>query len=286
MNTKLNSRHEFPLVVVVCCTMWLPLQMCHAQSDYRNPKVEAFLQPLGPAKGPSVFNSADKSSKKYKRMVSQLQNADSDTLQLLMSEVTNIGALNKTNILLRGKAQFRAFRLGKAFAIIGTNAAPLLSKLRNQFLSGNAWAAECGLLYIGEDAWPVLLQGLTNSNVQVQLAAMDAMHYAQHTNAVLAFPYLSEILTNRFASSLVRSAAEASLVQLAVDPKLKVPVWVQMGGVVTNEIDKRVAISQIWHAGVINKEVREFLDESSHDSDERTRSLATKVLQELGGKEK
>src|SRR5579859_1789571 len=119
---KLTSRR---VVFLVWLAMLLLPQVCRAQSDHRNPKVEALLGPLGTATDSSVYDPKDKSSKDYREMVEKLKNADTQTLRLLMDEVTNIGVLEKSEPTgLSGISAYRAYRINEAFQIVGTNGAP------------------------------------------------------------------------------------------------------------------------------------------------------------------
>jgi hypothetical protein len=202
-----------------------------------------------------------------------------------MEEVTNIGALEKGQIYIKeGDLAYRAYRLAEAFTIAGTNAAPLFPQLRDEFLSGRSvWGAECGLLFIGSDAWTVFLQGLTNSDRKVRVVAMSGMSFsnAPPSSAALAFPYLCRFATNESEPLAFRQFAERCIGSLAVRPEVKVPALISIAEVETNWFSKCVVIDEIGSAGLDNKDVREFLERTSKDKNEHVRAFCEKALREL-----
>jgi hypothetical protein len=277
---KLTSQR---FVFLVWLAMLLLPQVCSAQSDHRNPKVEALLGPLGTATDSSVYDPKDQSSKDYREMVEKLKNADTQTLRLLMDEVTNINVLEKSEPTgLSGISAYRAYRINEAFQIVGTNAAPLLPELKGEFLSGKSiYASESGLLAIGKDGWSILFQGLTNSNLRVQIATVAIMSLATGTNALVAFPYLSNFATNYSAPSELRVSAVESIVDLAVMPKTKLPILIQAVKGNTNVEIRIEAIKEIGRLGIYNEEVRTCLEETGKDQNKYVRLAVQTASQEL-----
>jgi HEAT repeats len=261
-------------------------QICHAQSNLCNLEVETLLKPLGTATDLSVYDQKDQSSKGYREMVDKLKNADSQTLRLLMDEVTNIGVLEKAQpTALSGISAYRAYRINEAFQIVGTNAAPLLPELKNEFLSGKSiYASESGLLAIGKDGWAILFQGLTNSNLRVQIAAAAIMSLATGTNALIAFPYLSNFATNYSAQSELRVSAVESIVDLAVASKIKLLILIQSVRSNTNVEVRIEAIKEIGRLGIYNDDVRTCLEEMGKDQNKYVRLAVTNALQALDRK--
>jgi DNA-binding Lrp family transcriptional regulator len=264
-------------------TLLLLPQVCCAQSDHRNPRVEALLAPLGAATDSSVYLSKGQSSKDHKEMVEKLEKADIQTLRLLMDEVTNIGVLEKNESTgLSGISAYRAYRINEAFQIVGTNAAPLLPELKSEFLSGKSiYASESGLLAIGEDGWSILFQGLTNSNLRVQIATAAIMSLATGTNVSVAFPYLSHFATNYSTPSELRISAVESIVDLTVAPKTKLPILIQAVKGDTNIEIRCEAIKEIGRLGIYNEEVQKCLERAGKDQNEHVRVAVETALQEL-----
>ncbi|HUA37126.1 MAG TPA: hypothetical protein VMA35_01865 [Candidatus Sulfopaludibacter sp.] len=248
--------------------------------------METLLAPLGTATNDSVF-SPDESTKDYKRMVEQLRNPNTETLQILMEEVTNVGAVQGGQLYIKitkGDLVYRAYRLGEAFQIVGTNAAPLFPELRSEFLSGRStWGSECGLLFIGAEAWPVFLEGLTKRNQQVQIAAMSGLSFSNVPPSIaqLAFPYLCRFATNLSESVLFRGFAQRSIVELAVKPEIKNPALMRITNVETNWFNRCVIIDEIGYAGFDNKDVRQFLGRTSKDENKHVREMSEKALRLL-----
>lgn len=275
-----RNYNSLALIIAGFILLNLPC-LVRGQSDYRSPKVEALLKPLGPANSALVY-TPKKSTKAYKNMEQRLKNADTTVLKLLMEEVANIGFLQQTQHSLAPTTAYRTYRLYEAFQIVGTNATPIFSQLTNEFVSGkSAWGAGCGLMAVGEKGWLVLIQGLTNSNAKVQLAALDAMHHAQRTDAILAFPHLAQLATNSFVSHTIRREAEHSMVGLDVNPQMKIPVLLNIAETATNVFDKLAAIAAFKLNNITNAEVLSFLEQASHDENKRVRHTSIMVLKEL-----
>ena len=271
--------------ILASVTLLLLPRLCGAQSDDRSPDVETLLAPLGAATNSSVYDPPDESSRDYKRMVDRLHKANAKTLRLLMEEVTNVGALEKGHIYIKlneGNLAYRAFRLGQAFKIAGTNAAPLFPELTGEFLSGkSAWGAECGLLFIGDDAWPVFLQGLTNSDQRVQVAAMSGISYAPPDDALPALSYLCRFATNQSEPFSFRQFAERSIGDSHINPQFKVPALIKVGESETNWFNKGVIIYFIGEYGNGIKDARIFLEQTSKDTNRVVRAASEKALREL-----
>jgi len=271
----------------VAFLVWLAMlflpQVCRAQSDHRNPEVEALLAPLGTATDSSVYLSKDQSTKGYREMVERLTKADTQTLRLLMDEVTNINVLEKSEPTgLSGISAYRAYRINQAFQIVRPNTAPLLPELKSEFLSGKSvYASECGLLAIGKDGWSILLQGLTNSDLRVQTAAVAIMSLATATNASIAFPHLSNFATNYSTPSELRISAVESIVDLAVTPKSKLPILIHVVTGDTNVEIRCEAIKEIGRLGIYNEEVRTCLEETGKDQNKYVRLAVQTASQEL-----
>jgi hypothetical protein len=271
----------------VAFLLWLAMlllpQVCCAQSDHRSSEVEALLAPLGTATDSSVYDSKDQSSKDYREMVEKLKKADAQTLRLLMDEVANIGVLEKGEPTgLSGIPAYRAYRINEAFQIVGTNAAPLFRELKSEFLSGKSiYASESGLLAVGNDGWSILFQGLTNSNLRVQIAASAIMSLATGTNALVAFPYLSNFATNYSVPSELRESAVLSIVDLTIAPKTKLPILILAVKGNTNVIIRIEAIKEIGRLGIHNEEVRTCLEEMGKDQNKYVRLAVETASQKL-----
>jgi len=214
----------------------------------------------------------------YEQKIYRLRHPDSKTLQLLMDEIKDIGAVEKVDY---SNAADRIIRIRKAFEIVGTNAAPLIPDLRKEFLSGNnvgdsAWT----LVYIGGNAWPTLFEGLTNSNEGIRNSSVSAMSYTSGTNTVLALPYLESFLTNR--SEETRIVAAGSLGYLSVDANMKLPALIQCAEGDTNITVRASAVKAIRQIGINSPEVREALKHiSESDKNELIRRFAAKSLEEI-----
>lgn len=273
------------IIPISLTTLFLPL-VCYAQAAYRTPEIEALLAPLGAATNSSTaYHRPDKSSKDYERMVDRLRAANSKTLQLLMEEVTNVGALEEGQIYIKGEdLAYRSYRLAQAFKIAGTNAAPLFPELRSEFLSGrSAWGAECGLLFIGSEAWPVFREGLTNSDKRVQVAAMDGISYAPSANALRAVPIVLGFATNETESVLFRQWAESFIGKSHIKPQIKVPLLITIGEKETNWFNRCVIIDYIGFYGTNNNTTRRFLERTGKDKNREVRALSRKALREVEG---
>jgi hypothetical protein len=214
----------------------------------------------------------------YEQKIYRLRHPDSKTLQLLMDEIKDIGAVEKVDY---SNAAGRIIRIRKAFEIVGTNAAPLIPDLRKEFLSGNnvgdsAWA----LVYIGGNAWPTLFEGLTNSNEGIRNSSVFAMSYTSGTNAVLALPYLESFLTNR--SDVTRSVAADSLGNLPVDASMKLPALIQCAERDANITVRVSAVKAIQHIGLNSPTVSDALKRiSESDENEFVKRFAAKSLEEI-----
>jgi hypothetical protein len=274
----------FQVIIPMSVAIFLAPFVCRAQSDHQSSDVEALLAQLGAATNFSTaYVTPDTSSRDYKRMVDQLRAASPKTLRLLMEEVTNISVLEKGHIYItNGDLAYRAYRLSEAFKIAGTNAAPLFPELRSEFLSGrSAWGAECGLSFVGSDAWPVFLQGLTNSEQRVQVAAMSGISEAPSSDALAALPYLCGFATNQSKPPEFRDFADRCIGTSHIKPQAKVPSLVKIGETETNWEIKVTIIYFIGEYGGGNKEARDFLERTSKDKNRWVRSMSEKALREL-----
>ena len=250
-------------------------------SGYQNTNEEALLEQIQPLGG----QVPDKSSASYEDAFIKLRHPNAQTLQLLMDEVTNIGVLEKRHSYSSQEAADRIYRIRQAFDVVGTNAAPLFPDLKAEFLSGKSVSASAlGLLAIGDDGWPVLLGGLTNTNPRVRLAAVNAMRCAKETNASLAFPYLCDFATNSLESSLLRREAAESIEGIGVDPQLKIPVLIYIGKSDSDFSIRCMAIQAIGQTGVYDNDVRKFLEQASKDKNHYVRLAVETALKELNRK--
>lgn len=281
----INRRKVLTTILAVGAMFSLTLT-CRARDEHRNPAVEALLKPLGSANGPSVY-TPDRDSMAYKQLVKQLRNANGRTLQLLMDEVTNVGVLEENQQFeLSGSPAYRVYRLGEAFQVVGTNAAPLLDQLESEFLSGRSvYGSECGLLAIGQDGWSVLLRGLTNSDLRVQVAAAAIMGSAKGGTASLAFPYLSHFATNQSASTQLKRASVMSIIDMPVSAKKKIPILIEVAKNDKNVGLRAEAVKALGPLGVGDTSAREFLKEALKDKNHYVRLAASTAIKELGGNE-
>jgi hypothetical protein len=287
MKPAIKFRIQFAILVVAAV---FTREICFAEPDQRSPIVETLLAPLGPATGPEVYGP-DTSSPDYQQMAQRLRSRDHKVLQSLMDEVTNVGVLEKSQPLgLSGTFAYRVYRVSEAFQIAGTNANSLFPALKEGFLSGTSvYASEGGLLAVGGDAWPALLEGLTNSNPRVRVASIASMRLAVGTNAIHAFPYLSRVATNYSSNSssvsdeasLFRLAAAQSLCGLAVESQVKLPILIHIANAEPDNSIRCIAILAIGKLGTYNDEVRELLRLASEDQNEKIRLAASTARKAL-----
>lgn len=286
---SLDSRNPLlPTLIIAAMLLVSSGSITKAEPGNRDPNVEALLAPLGPATNVSAFGifDPDKSSPAYKRMVETLSHPDARVFQVLMTEVTNVGVLEKTSpIGLKGEAAPRATRLFQAFRIMGTNVVSLYPQLTNEFLSGRSVnVAANGLSKMGEMGWRVLVDALTNSQPRIQVAAAAVMQYVKGKYALEALPYLYSFTTNSSAPKLLRIGSEESIVNCGIDSTIKVPMLIQIADTDTNTEIRCLAIDGIGQVGVDSKVVRIFLQRVSNDSNGSVRNFATNALDELEAK--
>jgi len=259
--------------------------VCRAQlnpRNYRDAEVEALLAPLGAATNVSVYHLRDQTSRGYKQMVEELKEASPETLRLLMTEITNVGVLEKDIPLgLKGNAAFRAYRLSEAFRIAGTNVTSLFSALTNEFLSGRSvYGSESGLLALGSASSPIFLQGLTNSDLRVEAASSEAMSFVKGSDALLGFPYLCDLLKNRSLPLQLRAGSIQSIRE-SINPKMAVPVLLQIAQTETNVMLRCLAIKGLNPPGPFTNSVLGFLRRALEDRERTVRLTAGNVLQEI-----
>jgi hypothetical protein len=263
-----KNRKSASLDHITTLVIALLLLACGVKCTNSDSHIQALLEPLA---------LTNKASIDYTTAVARFQHPDRQTLQLIKVEIKSIGDLERKQNYL--EAANRTLSLRKAFEIAGTNLAPLLPDFGSEFLSGDSVGASgWALVTIGGDAWLTLLQGLTNTNLRVQLCAVEAMPYANGTNAALALPFLESFLTNK--SDILRIQSVDAIGQLAVDVKGKTNSLLHTMEVDTNITVRCMAIKALGRLGN-SENVIAILQQASKDKNASVRYAATTMLKEI-----
>ena len=235
-------------------------------SAYSSSQIQDLLDPL--------TDETNEGSVAYTNAVARLKTPDTQTLQVIMREVQDIGVLERKQSF--DEAGNRTFVLRKAFEIMGTNLTPLLPQLRSEFLSGNSIGASgWALIAVGADGWCVLRQGLTNVNLRVELASLESMPYVKGTNAWLALPSLRTLLTNELY--VVRTQCIMAIGQTDLNPEAKIKLITHALEAETNFTVKCFAIKELEQFGN-NTNVMPIIEQMKNDDNASVRNTASNVL--------
>lgn len=266
MNTT-TTKWRAPLWFGIC----IPAMICFllvssASSAESTNHMELLLASLTATNGTAEYTNA----------VVVFQHPDNATLRLIMAEVDYIGSLEKKEDY--AGAADRIFALRRAFELAGTNLEPLLPELRSKFLSGESVGASgWALVTMGENAWPILIQGLTNVNSRVQLAAVEAVASAKGTNAAVALPVLERLLAEK--SPLLRIQTLDTIGKLEVETKLKTPLLIRAVENETNITAKCIAIKGLANLAELNENAIKVLQRAQKDDNKSVRAAAAIALQ-------
>jgi len=261
MNTERMSKREFERLKGVLALLFLLIP-----TIYSNAQINDLLNTLD--------DNSNRETTVSTNDLAKLKSPDVQTLRLIMVEIQDIGRLEQKQLFV--DAANRIYPLRKAFEIMGTNLVPLLPALRAEFLSGKSIGASgWALVFMGENGWPVLRQGLTNTNERVQLCSLEAMPYIKGTNAWLALPSLTSLLTNNL--DIVRMQAVAAVGKADVNSGEKIRLLLGVLDVETNYTVKCIAIKQL-EPFVDDAKVVSILERLSKDRNVSVRYNASNAL--------
>ena len=184
-------------------------------------------------------------------------------------------------VRLEDKQESRAARAMRVFLILGPEGKGAIGDLTrlttDPKAKAGAWRAAYSLGYVGSDALPALLAGLTNQQGRLRDLYAEVLG-AMGTNARPAVPMLIQCLKDQ--DTWVARSAAAALGTLKIDPALVVPA-------LTNCLQDSRGQVRFWAAyalgefGADARAAAPALGNVLNDSDPKIRATAKKALRKL-----
>lgn len=210
-----------------------------------------------------------------------LRRYGTNALPLLMAEVREIGRIQARN---PGAAMDRKLQLMAAFKALGPMAEPLVPELIAEFRAARSLGiVPYALEMTGtEEAHRALIEGLTNANRQIRVAAIASIGSLKRhpVRARQAVPPLLQALKDR--CGVVRSLAVQMLGYLRADGETVVPWLLEVAETDPDAVIRAAAISSIERFGAVPQDAKARLERiAREDRDEHVRKLAGRAMQSV-----
>jgi len=216
-------------------------------------------------------------------VVVRLQELGTNILPQLMEKVREAGRIAERNPSagLELNAQ-----LAFVFQVLGSNAAPLLPELIEEYQSGRSVGpALAGIVAIGAtEGGLAIVPGLTNVDPGVRLATISAISYFRTNSAVVdqALPLLLKNLGD--TSGSVRAAAASVLGSFRSQPEVVIPALIKLAETDEDLVVRSVAIKAIGQFGSEGAIALSNLERIARfDSEEVVRRAATNAIRSIEG---
>lgn len=220
------------LIAVGICSVVVGVFFLRLQTESTVPQRQAFsgsseglngiLEALAPSlpgiRSTNTREALTTSMRRREDALGKLRANVSDYLPQLMEEVYAVGAIEATN---RHAAASRTAQLALAFEALGSEASPLLPKLKTEFNAGRS-IGPCVAAFQhigGTDCGLILVSGLTNSDRLIRNAAMSALSgfSTNHEIAFCAVLPLTQLLKDDSEFSRALAASVLGSLQQAPD---------------------------------------------------------------------
>lgn len=204
-------------------------------------------------------------------------------LPQLMKEVYAAGRIEATN---RNAAASRTAQLALAFEALGSEARPLLPKLKDEFNAGRSIGpCVAAFLHIGgTDCGLILVSGLTSSDRLIRNASMSALSgFATNRDvAISAVRPLLRLLKDD--SELSRALAASVLGSLQQEPNAVIPDLLQVAKNDSDFVVRVFAVKAIGRFGTNAAIVRTDLESiAATDQDRSVRRIAEVAIRAANG---
>jgi hypothetical protein len=180
-------------------------------------------------------------------------------LPLLMEEVYAIGVIEATN---RNVAASRTERLGLAFRALGSDARPLLPKLKDEFNAGRS-IGPCVAAFThigGTDCGLMLVQGLTNADRRIRNAVMSGLSGFSTNRDVASSAVRPLVKLLGDDSQFSRALAASVLGSLHQDPDVAIPDLIRVAKNDSDFVVRAMAVKAIGRFGTNAAIVRADLE--------------------------
>lgn len=221
--------------------------------------------------------------RRRREALEKLRTNASAYLPQLMEEVYAVGRIEATN---RSAAADRTAQLALAFEALGSEARPLLPKLKEEFNAGRSiGACVAAFQHIGgTDCGLILVSGLTNSDRLIRNAAMSALSRfaTNHDVAISAVRPLLELLKDD--SEFSRALAANVLGAFRQEPDCVIPALLQVAKKDPDFVVRVCAVKAIGRFGTNAASVRtELRNIAASDQERSVRRIAEVAVRAASG---